>query len=237
MVAFNWPVILKPSDFGYSYISSDTSGGASLGGNEQFVSSPGQRWAASMTLPIVDNAGVLALRTLRTQLQGRANWVLLPNFDGLRLSWPIEATTGRRITPKVGRQIEGTYGLEGTGFGQLGIPLASEIQADLGAAVEVGDTTALISVSQGGAPKPGQQFGLASRLYELASVAVDEVREEGVIYAVEFRPRIRVAKPLNEPVLFTRPVCVMRCLNLDDQTKKFDRLRFAELDLEFIEYF
>src|SRR6187399_2824675 len=131
MVNVPWPVSLKPAEFGYFHLDQDISGGRAVGGGEQFIASPGPRWAAEMTLPIRTNDQVLAVRALRSKLQGRANPAVLPNFDGKRLSWPVEAGTGRVLTPRIAQQLEGTYGLDGTPYAGLDIPAAAQISATI----------------------------------------------------------------------------------------------------------
>jgi len=233
MVNVAWPANLKPSEFGFSYIEFDRSGGAGIGGGEQWVFSPGARWTASMKLPIRNHAGLLAVRALRSALQGKANAAILPNFDGLHLSWPIEAGTGRVLTPKVAHQLAGTYGLEGTPYAGPEIPNAARILATVQTSAAVGATQLQINMTQGGPILAGQQFGLSSqRLYEIASV--DSV--VGAVTTVTFKPRLRAAAAATQVVQFTRAYCLMRCMNLDEQTRRFDALRFATLELEFVEY-
>jgi hypothetical protein len=94
MVNVPWPSEFTPTDGGYYQIESDTSGGQSIGGGEQFVVSPGARWGAKMTFHIWNSARLRAMRVLRSQLKGRANPVLLPNFDQLNFPpGPIPAAT------------------------------------------------------------------------------------------------------------------------------------------------
>jgi hypothetical protein len=232
MVNVPWPVSLKPSDFGYSCRNYDISGGISVAGGEQFIASPGARWTASMELPIRSNADVLTIRALRSQLQGRANPTLLPNFDGLRVSWPVEAGTGRILTPKVAHQLAGTYGLEGTPYGGPAIPSAAQINATVQTAALLHATQIIINMTQGGPILAGQQFGIANRLYEIATVDL----VAGANTTVTFKPPLRAAASVGAAVTFTRPVCLMRCVNLDEQTGKFAALRYATLSLEFVEY-
>jgi hypothetical protein len=237
-----WPADLKPSDFGYSYQSFDVSGGMTLAGNEQFVASPGPRWGASMVVPIRSYAHVLSVRTLRSQLQGRTNPVLLPNFDQVRVSWPVEAATGRILTPRVARRIDGTYALDNTSYAGPAIPTTAQIVAKVHPAALVRATQLTIRVSKGGPVLAGQQFGItsgggANRLYEIASVDTTTVVGADTDYTITFKPPLRAAAADNATVSFTQPVCLMRCMNLDEQTRMFSGLRFATLSLEFMEYF
>src|SRR5438046_8832034 len=90
-----WPAALKPSDFGFFHMESDTSGGRSMGGGEQFIASPGQRWGASVTLPVRGDAYVLMLGALRSRRQGRANPPILPHFGTGESSCAHEAGSSR----------------------------------------------------------------------------------------------------------------------------------------------
>jgi hypothetical protein len=232
MVNVAWPPSLKPSDFGYFHLESDTSGGRSMGGGEQFIASPGARWGATMTLPIRGDADVLTVRALRSKLQGRANPAILPNFDGRRLSWPIEAATGRVITPRVAHQLAGTYGLENTSYAGPVIPPAAQINATMEAAA-VRATQVAITVTQGGPLKEGQQFGIASqRLYEISAI----VSVVGAETTAKIWPPLRAAATLGTAVQFTRAYCLMRCENLSDELRALESLRYATLNLSFVEY-
>jgi hypothetical protein len=233
MVNVAWPASLKPSNFGYYHQESDVSGGAALGGGEQFVASPRPRWAAKMTLPIRTNAQLLELRALRSQLKGRANPAVLPNFDGKRLSWPVEAGTGRVLTPKVAHRLDGTYGLEGTPYAGPEIPNAARILATIETTAAVGASQIAINLTQGGPILAGQQFGLSSeRLYEISEI----VSVAGAVTTVNIWPPLRAAAAATQVVQFTRPFCLMRCENMSEQLQALEMLRFATLELQFIEY-
>lgn len=245
MTTFSWPAILKPRDFGYFFLDADQSGGAALGGGEQIVFSPGPRWGAAMTLDLRlrESDELLALRALRTNLKGRANPVALPNFDGQRLSWPEELTadgnpTGVILHPGVTRD----KALDGTLYADPEIPTESEIAATVKTDAALRATTVAIDISQGGLILAGQQFGtLDKRLYEIGTI----VSRVGTVTTVTIMPPLRAASA-GETVLggpgsgdqlsFTRPTCLMRCMNLNDELRKLEVLRFATLNLEFVEY-
>jgi hypothetical protein len=230
MTTVTWPNVLKPTSFGYKYLDADISGGRSVSGGEQFIASPGPRWSAEMTLPIFRDDQVLAARALRTQLRGRSNPVALPNFDGRRLSWPVEAKTGRVLTPSTASELEGTRGLTGTDYAGWEIPTASEIVATVRTAALAGATYLKMTLTQGGPVLPGQQFGLGQRLYEIEA----ESELDGV--EVRFLPPLREDAPVGTAVLFTRPTCLMRVMNLNDELGALEMMRYATLNLQFVEY-
>lgn len=227
MPAFAWPDDLKPTAFGYHHIDADMSGGAAMGGGEQFVFSPGPRWGASVTLQIRNSTEVLAIRALRAQLRGRANFVNLPNFDGKRLSWPIN-DHGIVLTPRVTRNTS----LDGTAYEDPEIPDDSEIEAELFADADARAVSVRIRVLQGGQIKAGQQFGIAARLYEIAEIT----DISGLTSTCSIWPPLRQAWDALTVVKFTRPVCAMRCMNLNEELTKLEMLRFATLNLQFQEY-
>lgn len=232
----DWPSALKPVDFGFSLVEADVSGGQAIGGGEQFVASAGPRWEASMTLNLTNDAQVLALRALRVRLNGRVVPVKLPNFDGRRLSWPEQVNvdgdpTGVILHPGNTRNRI----LDGTDYADPEIPAASEIAATLHTNAALHATTATIAVTQGERLIPGQQFGIADRLYEIGTVE-DFASDLVVAYIVTFLPPLRAAALAGAPVLFTRPYNLMRCLNLAQELRRLELLRFATLALEFSEY-
>lgn len=233
MTSVAWPDKLKPVNFGYYPLDSDVTSGQSASGGEQFIISPGARWGAAMTLPIFDREGVLAIRALRSQLKGRANPTLLPNFDGQRLSWPVEALTDRILTPQVAQWLEGTLGISRTPYAGAEIPAAAQILATLQSDAALRATTVAINVTQGGPLIAGQQFGIGDRLYEIADI----VSVVGGLTTVDIWPPLRAAAAVGTVVDFTGARCLMRCENMSEEMRVLEDLRFATLNLQFIEYF
>lgn len=229
MASIAWPALLKPLSFGFWLENSDQSGGVSMLGNEQFVASPGQRWRASMAVNIRSNEQILALRSLLAQLDGRFNDVLLPGFDGKRLSWPVDSETGVSLKPRNTRDRT----LDGTAYEDPEIPSESQITATLNASAALRATTIAINVAQGGTPLAGQRVGIASRLYELATI----VSTVGTVTTATIRPPLRAAASSGASVLFTRPVCLMKLLNGSEALTRLESMRFANVDLQFQESF
>jgi hypothetical protein len=227
MTGLAWPTILQPSDFGFALADVDTSGGLAVGGGEQFVVSAGPRWTASMTLRIRNSDQVLALRALRSGLHGRAVAVQLPNFDDMRLPWPVSPIYGR-LSPYYTRD----RGLDGTAYEEPAIPTESAITATVNADALIRATTLAINKTQGGTIRAGHQFGIGERLYEIISV----VSTVGAVTTVTISPPLRAAHAAGITVKFTNAICLMRCLNLNDQSRLLVGRKFATLGLEFLEY-
>lgn len=238
MTGIAWPTVLKPKDFGYYLIEADTSGGTAQGGGEQVIFSPGPRWGAAMTLIIRNAEELRAARALATRLKGRAIPAQLPNFDGKRLSWPIQVhegpvsgssvSTGVVLKPNVTRN----KALDGTIYADPEIPTASEISWTVTVDSAARATTMAVSVDQGAPLLAGQQFGIGERLYQIGTATPVAFP----ITNITFTPPLRAAAVATTPLKFTRPICLMRCLNLNEELRKLELLTFATLNLEFAEY-
>lgn len=231
MSDYAWPSDLKPISWGFWPENADRSGGVTMAGGEQVVTSPGGRWRASGLFAVRTKAQVLALRALALNAQGRANNILVPGFDGRRLSWPLEAyngeLTGRILTPGVTRRRQ----LDGTIYEDPEIPAASAIHATVNTNAAIRATTLLINRTQGAAFVAGQFFGIGTRLYGIASIA----GVAGAVTTCVIWPPLRAAATATTPVLFTRPVCVMRLADPQGLLKELQLLSFADLQVEFVE--
>jgi hypothetical protein len=77
-----WPAILAARDGGYSMFVRSLSGGQALSGSEQVQPQLHDRWDAQFAFPLHGRQDRKeALRALLFGLRGRANTVLLPDFD------------------------------------------------------------------------------------------------------------------------------------------------------------
>lgn len=87
-----------------------------------------------------------------------------------------------------------------------------------------------INLYDGPVPEEGRHFGIADRVY-----LIRDVTGSGP-YTLYFYPPLREDAAADTPVLFDEAVCEMRLVN--DQTPiLLDVMRFAMLELEFVEYF
>lgn len=229
MTNYAWPSGLKPRDFGFWPENMDRSGGPSMAGGEQVVSSPGGRWRAAGMFSVRNDDQVLALRALALKLKGRANNILVPAFDGRRVSWPVDADTGVVLHPGNTRHKR----LDGTQFEDPEIPAASEIIATVSAVAGVRATTLSITKTQGGAFREGQFFGLGSRLYGIETI----LDVAGSVTTCTIWPPLRVSASAGDSVLVTRPACIMRLADPTGLLKELQLLRFADLQVEFVEVF
>jgi hypothetical protein len=226
MLAF--PAILRPASGGYSPVIKTLSGGQSLSGTEQVVSTLNDRWQASFTFPVRSSDDVLALRAFVTNMRGRVNTVSLPAFDGGRAPWRTDEY-GRLITPRSKRNPS----LDGTLYADAGNLADTLITASL-----IGDTAAQatsieVHIPIGGALKPGHLFSIGSRLYSVLSVT-----GSGAFYTIGIWPWLRVAAGNSAPINFTSPACEMRFASDGegaDVLKSLSQMRSGAVTLNFDE--
>lgn len=217
-----WPIILLPSRVGFILDNPSRGGGPSIDGREQTVASLAMRWRASVSIPIRTDAQVLAARALFAKLQGRANAVAVPAFDGRRAPWPLDPTFGVKITPA-----------RAGGTGYPDVPAAAAINAVVEGDTAAGSTSIQVQVSQGGVPQAGQYFGVGERLHIITGVT----DETGGQYQLAFLPPLRAQASNGATVIFAHPVCTMKQASDAQGLPPLDMLRFGDMTLEFVEDF
>lgn len=220
----------KPISGGFRLENPSRSGGAAFNGAEQNVFSLAMRWRAKWTIPIRTNAEVLAARALSAKLQGKAGVLLVPFFDGKRVSWPIDEW-GRLLNPAQTRRRQ----LDGTAYEDPEVPDDSEIEANVIGNTAIRATSIEVEISQGGVPLPGQYFGLRGERGYLIKSVTPLLSPPG--YTLTFVPPLRDDADDADSVNFTRPVCMMNQVSDDQGIAELEQLRFATLDLEFVEAF
>lgn len=223
----------NPISFGFWLENPSRSGGVSLNGVEQNVVSLAMRWRARGRFRFRTKTEILAARALFTKLQGKAGTILVPFFDGKRVSWPIqEATQGTTdvvLTPGRTRNKR----LDGTPYEDPEVPSASEINATVVGSAPIRSVQMDIAITQGGDPLAGQYFGIGNHGYVIHEV----LPTSGDGFALYFLPPLREAVTNGMTVKFTRPVVEMRQMTDDQGIQELEAMRFAEITLDFIEVF
>lgn len=219
--------------FGFWLENLSVSGGVALNGEEQNVFGENMRWRARGGFSFRTKDQILRGRALFDKLQGRAGTILVPTFDGKRVSWPVQeiaaGSTGVILHPGVTRD----RSLDGTAYADPEVPAASEVSATVQSDIALRATTGAINVSQGGPLLPGQYFGIGNFLYRIKGVT----GPVGNVYGVSFLPPAREAHVATTVVKITRPVCEMRQASDDQGMKELQSMRFSDLTLEFVENF
>lgn len=219
MIIYDWPPILVANAEMFRIDARTRSGGETINGREQAVSSGLGRWVARLTVPLHTPAKIRAMRSLMARLNGRAN--------GVRVG-PCDCRNGNRLIPTI-HDIpyrDDSLHTDGAGFQQGGI--APTIPEDH--AASVGDRR--ITIWNGATRTPvleGSFFGAGGYLYVV--VGVTPLPDENTL--IDLRPKLRTALPEGAEIDWCHGRAPMR-LAADDSGEfelQLARMGTATLDL------
>ncbi len=199
MIIYDWPSILVANAETFRIDARTRSGGETIQGREQVISSGLGRWIARLTVPLHTPAKIRAARSLLAKLDGRAN--------GVRVG-PCDCRNGNQIIPIVDHipYNDGSFHTDGAGFQQGGTPPAVAADAMLGAnqvQIDVGAT--MVPVLD------GTFVGLGGYLYVITG-ATPLPGEEVML---DIRPRLRTKLDAGDLVEWCHARLPMR-LQTDD---------------------
>lgn len=222
MVIYDWPGILVANAEIFRLDARTRSGGETVQGREQVVSSGLARWTARLTVPLHTPAKIRAARSLLARLDGRANAVRVG---------PCDCRNGNQIIPLVGGipySPNRAFHTDGAGHSQGGkLPTVS---ADAGAgAVQV-------SVELGATAVPvldGTFVGLGGYLY----VIVGATPQPGETALLDIRPRLRTALVAGDPVEWCHARLPMRLMTDDSGTFELQLARTGTATLDLVEVY
>lgn len=221
-----WPPLLFPREAEFFPATQTVSGGQSISGSEQVISSGGAgRWRAVMSVPVRGEERVLALRAMLAGLEGRLGTILVPKWDRFRQ----RDINGRRFS-EVGATAYGDCSLnfDLSGWGQDENPPAST-----GESSALGSTQISVNYAPGiDGVRPGQYFGIGPRLHIVQQVWAED--EEGAS-TIRFWPPLRSAVEEGTAVILDRPVCLMRLASDDAGQTVLTRRAHGVAQLEFVE--
>ncbi|MGO1080269.1 hypothetical protein [Inquilinus sp. CA228] len=217
MIIYDWPAILIATAETFRIDARTRSGGETISGRDQVVTSNLGRWVAQLSVPLHTPAKIRAMRSLLARLDGRTNAVRVG---------PCDCRNGNRLMPVVGDipYRDQAFHTDGAGFMQGGI--APTIAAPAAA----GTTT--IRILNGSTVLPvleGSFLGLGGYLYVV--VGVDP--EPGEETVLDIRPKLRAGAALGAPIEWCRARAPMR-LSADDSGAfelQLARTGTASLDL------
>lgn len=229
LVAADWPAVMFPRSGGFYLENQTRSGGVTVLGNEQIVTSPSARWKASFSGPVVNETSVLTWRAFVGGMGGRAGTVLVPR-------WGIYGPTdqnGRRLNRHGSATLGGTPRRQAlfdlSGFGQDDEP----VFATLAAAAAVNATQISVNYAEGiDGVRPGQYFGIGQRLYLVTQTWQED---EGEPTQIRFTPWLREGAAAGATVIIDRPVCLMRFAQDQTGELELDMGRWGRGGLEFVE--
>jgi hypothetical protein len=217
MIIYDWPSILVANAETFRIDARTRSGGETISGREQVVSSGLGRWVAQLTVPLHTPAKIRAMRSLLARLGGRANAVRVG---------PCDCRNGNRLRSVIGDipYRDRSRHSDGAAFSQGGVgPII---------AGPVGAGGRQIRILNGSTIQPvleGAFLGVGGYLYVV--VGVDP--EPGEETVLDIRPRLRAAVALGDPVEWRRARLPMR-LAADDSGAfelQLGRTGTATLDL------
>jgi len=221
MLTIPFPTVLSANVENWWLDARTKSGGETIDGREQVISSGLGRWRATVTIPLFERPRILAYRSWLIRMDGRSN---------LTSIGPCDCANGNTIAPLIGGipYSDGAFHTDGAGFSQGGNP-AFVIDP-----VAVGSTS--IHIDLGGTtlvPVTGSFVGLGGYLYVVTGFTVLP-GEEGLITVL---PKLRTALGENDPVEWCHARAPMRLLT--DDTGQFELTlgRFGTATIELVEVF
>lgn len=233
-MALPWPSILKPRSESWRLQNADRSGGPSITGAEQIVSSVAARWAASLTISVTRNEQVLAFRGLMAGLDGRAGTMLVGPTELCRAPWGVDAL-GRKLSLRSYRDPV----LKGTIFDKTPEQVVAEqIAATVPYFADAGSTVVTLRVLKGAPPTIGSYIGFENRMHVIVGISVQTTGALGeTIITYIIRPGLRFAMNAGHLAELVFPLCEMRLANNDTGNLEIELARFGSTTLELVEAF
>ena len=217
METFSFPSALRATSQTWRIDSRTRSGGETVTGREQVVSSGLGRWKATLSIALFNRDAILAHQMLLAQLDGRANAVRLPFCLG---------TNGARVLPLLnglpyaGKDLWLRPGLRRE---DLGVAPKVRVTARAGATEIVIDPGTLSGFQAGVA------FGLGERLYLCTEY------HGGAVATIKFRPKLRFQINAGTLVVWKSPRCIMRLASDDSGLADIQIGRYGTATFDFVE--
>lgn len=215
------------------------SGGQSLTGTEQIVSSPAGRWVAKASFHLLDeDEAQLDVRGFIAALDGQAGTFMIGPVDWRGQPWNVEPTVGTIITPGVAAADiaqDPAFDTNPDTTGRLDFSLAQPAAMNA--------TSLTITRTKGGRLKRGQYLQIADRLHIITGLTTPDPTDPnsqqpipGNI-GVTIRPWTRAAYAAGTPINFTSPQCVMRFADADQGAIEMATSPLSDLSLDLVEAF
>lgn len=215
------------------------SGGQSLTGTEQIVSSPAGRWVAKASFHLLDeDEAQLDVRGFIAALDGQAGTFMIGPMDWRGQPWNVEPLVGTIITPD-------------KSIGDIAQDPAFDTNPDttgrldftLSAPVAMNATGLVIQRNKGGRLKRGQYLQIGERLHIITAVTtvdpVDPGSQQPVAgtIGVAIRPWTRAAYAAGTPINFANPQGLMRFADPDQGGVEMTTSPLSDLSLDLVEAF
>lgn len=222
-MAVTWPTTLPFQSVMFARKNLSRSGGLTLSGIEQVVQSSMDFWEASVSLKIRKGSQALAYRAMQAQNWGRTGEWIIPVCTNFHVpatpppadfswadDWADDFSNGP-IPPIIPP-------------GEGALTTVEALKGDRILTFQFIDTTFI--------PEPGMYFSIGNRLYLIGTVGY-----AGIIrtYTATFVPALRADADVETVVEFSRPRCLMKLTSDDTGKMDLDMLRFATIQLNFVE--
>lgn len=188
-----WPRSLRRVASTFHPLTLTRSGGRTITGAEQIVSSDAGYWTASIAVLIRNTAELHLWRAIQAQILGRTSTIYVGPENQIRQ--PAAAGAGYVIPSGAVTHSDGSYFSDGSSY-ESGLSVGS-----LSGAVAVGGISGTIVMPAGQVLLVGQFFEVAKRLYVVRSSSLATTDT----YAVTFWPRARSAWASGTPILMDNP--------------------------------
>jgi len=219
MLLIPFPVVLSPTLQNWWLDARTRSGGETVVGREQVVSSGLLRWQASLSFPLYSRETILAFRAWIAQMEGRGNRTLIG---------PCDCSTGNRLREVIGGipHSDQTMHSDGAGYSQGGVP------AEVVALAPIGTNQVRIYNASTETPiLTGSYIGLGNFLYLIIGAAPQAGNET----VLTLTPKLRAAVPVDTVVEWCKARCPMRLMA--DDTGRFDLSlgRYGNATIDLVE--
>ncbi|MFK5596495.1 hypothetical protein ACFZ8E_05755 [Methylobacterium sp. HMF5984] len=234
-----WPSILVPSSENWNpNKGASRGGGRGLTNQEQVVVGPSGYNTATLTIPCMTRARVLAMRALLAGFDGRAGSVFVGPFEVTRAPWFVDPDTGGKITYGQGAKDAALDPAWATNP-----DTSSRLDFQVGAAAAMNATSITIQRNRGGFLEPGMMFSIGNRLHLITALTTADPVDPDTLQAgagavgIAFRPWLRADYPVGTPIEFGRPLGTMGLATDDTGAMELQLSRLGTVTLDLVEKF
>jgi hypothetical protein len=223
VIIYDWPAILVANAETFRIDARTRSGGETIQGREQVISSGLGRWIARLTVPLHTPAKIRAARALLAKLDGRTNAVRVG---------PCDCRNGNQISPAIGHIPYAPTGAfhspTGAGFSIGGQVPKVSVAALVGAfQVQIDVASTMMPLLD------GSFIGLGGYLYTIIG-ATDMPGEEALL---DIRPRLRTELEEGDPVEWCHARLPMRLQSDDSGAFELQLARAGTATFDLVEVF
>lgn len=205
------------------------SGGVSIAGSEQIVTSGAGRWIGKLSFQVAFGLGsgriqdtVLIWRAILAQLQGRTNILVVGPFDS--------GNTPAYIAGNELSAVSATFS-DGAAFSDGSEFATAQTPAGVVGAVATGATALTVDMLAGHTPEPGQYFSVNNRLFLIQTATAGS----GNQWDLSVWPPAREAIGDGASAEFDDPVCMMRLASDVDGQIDFSAYYYSEPTINLVE--